>query len=355
MTHRARVGLFAVALTATWILLVLLELATGRDGVGDLGEAARGALAVVGLADDLPGTRQTIAELRLWRVLSAGFVGAALALSGALLQGLFRNGLAAPTVLGVSAGASLGAAFAILAIGGYVPLLSLASTGGFAPYLITLCAFAGALATAVTVFAIGSAGGRVSVPTLLLAGIAINACIGGVLAFVQSLVFEDWEVVRALMAFTFGSLDDRKPYHVAMVGAGLLIAIAAIPFVATELDLFAAGEEDARGLGVDVRLTKVLTLGTATLATACAVAAAGHIAFIGLVVPHIVRLATGTSHRTLLILSALGGAVFLCATDLLQRVWLGEQRLQPGVLMSMVGGPFFLFLLIAQRRKVAAW
>jgi len=344
-----------VVLAIGWALLVLQQLCTGHGDAFDLTTAARGVLATLGLAEPLPGPSQAIAELRLWRAVCSGLVGASLALAGALLQGLFRNGLAAPSVIGVNAGASLGAAFAILAIGGYLPFLALDPAGSASRYLITGCAFVGAIATAALVLGIASAGGRISVPTLLLAGIAINACIGGVLALIQSLVFENWAVARALMAFTFGSLDDLKAWHAGIAGLGLLLAASVIPFVRQELDLFAAGEDDAHGLGVDVLRTKVLCLVAAAIATACAVAVAGHIAFIGLVVPHMIRLAVGPSHRRLLLLSVLGGAVFLCGTDLLQRTWLGDRQLQPGVLMAMIGGPFFLFLLIGNRRRISGW
>jgi iron complex transport system permease protein len=352
---RARTAWFAVLLALSFAAIVVGHLRTGADGIPDVATALRWVGAALGLCDPLGGSQQAIAELRLWRALCAGLVGAGLALAGALLQGLFRNGLAEPSVLGVNAGASLGASLAILVIGGYLPSVAAGSLGALSPYLITACAFLGALVTAIVVLAVASGGGRISVPTLLLCGIAINACIGGCLAAIQSLVFEDWEVVRALMAFTFGSFDDRKPYHVAMAGTGLALGLCAVPFVATELDLFAAGEEDAFALGVGVLRTKILVLVAAALTTACAIAAAGHIAFVGLVVPHIVRLCVGPSHRRLLVLSVIGGAVFLAATDLAQRAWLGTGRLQPGILMSMVGGPFFLWLLLHDRRRLLAW
>jgi iron complex transport system permease protein len=156
-------------------------------------------------------------------------------------------------------------------------------------------------------------------------------------------------------SWTFGTLDDRTPVHVwiGLVGVGL--AAAVIPFVALELDLFAGGEEDAETLGVDPGRIKLLALVAAALAAAVAVAVAGQIAFVGLVVPHLVRLTVGSSHRRLLPLCLVGGPVFLLGADVVQRWLLGGKALQPGVLMSLVGGPFFLFLLVRNKRALRAW
>ncbi len=349
--------IIALCLVIAWVVLFLLELRTGTTQQVDLSTAIDGILAKLGLADPTLEPRVAmIVELRLWRATCAGLVGASLALAGALLQGLFRNGLAAPSVLGVTSGATLGAALAILVIGGYGPSLIREAEGqATAPYLITLFAFAGALATTGLVLVLASGRGRVSVPTLLLTGIAINACISGLLATIQSLMLEDYEVSRAMMAWTFGTLDDRKGYHVVMLVTGLTLACAVIPFVGKELDLFAGGEDDAQALGVDIRLTKGLCLAAAALCTACAVAVAGQIAFIGLVVPHLVRLVVGSSHPRVLPLSVLAGAVFLLGTDWVQRFFLDDKQLQPGVMMSLIGGPFFVFLLIKNRRSIEAW
>ena len=312
-------------------------------------------LGVLGIADPLGEPLQTILELRIWRALTAAAVGASLALSGGLIQGLFRNGLASPSLLGVTGGASLGAAFAILLVGGYAPRLVLESGAGPGALLIPLFGFVGALGAVALVALLASSHGRVSVTTLLLVGIAVNMCIAGVFAAIQSISLEHWEVSRAIMAWTFGTLDDRSSVHAATAGAGLLVSALLIPFVALELDLFQGGEEDAQSLGVNVGRVKVLCLVGAALSASAAVAVAGQIAFVGLVVPHLVRLTVGTAHRALLPLCILGGAVFLLGTDLLQRALLGEGALQPGVMMSLVGGPFFLLLLIRHRREVGAW
>ncbi len=346
----------ALLLLVALPVLLVLDVRVGSTGQHDLATTARGLGALLGLAEPLPGHLQTIVEWRLWRALTAGGVGAALALSGALVQGLFRNGLAAPSILGVTGGASLGATVAILVLSGYAPALVMdVGDVGMSTLLVPLFGFVGALAAVVLVTVLASPGGRVSVPTLLLTGIAVNTCIAGLLSLISWMLLDDWEVSRAVLRWTFGTLDDRSPFHAATVGVGLGVACLAVPFVAWELDLFAGGEADARSLGVSTRRVRAIAIAAAALSAAAAVSVAGQIAFIGLVVPHIVRQLTGTSHRSLLPLSVLAGAVFLLGVDVVQRALLGDRALQPGVMMSLVGGPFFLLLLAANRREVESW
>jgi iron complex transport system permease protein len=344
-----------LALGALALALVAASLVVGWGEGTSLGAGLRGAAATFGLAEPLAGTQQLIVELRLWRALTAVGVGAGLALSGGLLQGVFRNDLASPSVIGVTSGASLGASIAILLVGGYGPAIVSSAIGGRAPLFVTGAAFLGALAVCGLVTLLSTAAGRISVPTLLLVGVALNVMTGGMLAAIQSFALTDFDVGRALIAWTFGSLDDRTPIHVWIAALGVGLAAAVIPFVALELDLFAGGEEDAQTLGVDPGRVKLLALLAAALAAAVAVAVAGQIAFVGLVVPHLVRLTVGSSHRRLLPLCLLGGPVFLLGADVAQRWLLGGEALQPGVLMSLVGGPFFLFLLVKNKRALRAW
>lgn len=342
-------------------LLPLLVVASVRFGgtgaVSDLPTAISGALAALGLGSPLedPGL-QAIVSLRLWRALTAAGVGAALSYSGALLQGLFRNDLASPGILGISSGASLGAACAVLLFGGYGPNLvvqgdpaasSLIAIPGFA--------FAGALATGALVWALGSSRGRVSIPALLLLGIAVNTFLGGLLQLLQSLVLGDWQVSRSILSWTFGTLDGRLAWHAGTVWTALVVTLAAIPFLGWELDLMQSGLEDAEALGVDTSRVRWLALVAASLAAAAAVAVAGEIAFVGLVVPHVVRGLSGTSHKSLLPLSALAGGSLLVGADLFQMLCLRELALQPGVVMSLVGGPFFVYLIWRRRHAVGMW
>ncbi len=317
-----------------------------------LRQSFQGVLSLAGLTAPLEEPHQTIVALRFYRVLVTIAVGAALSLSGGLLQGVFRNSLASPSILGVSAGASVGASVAILLVGGYASTLVMERTSGFAPLLVTGCGLAGALITAFLVMVLASRGGRTSLTSLVLVGIAVNTFLAGLIAAIQSLTLPRIEVSRAIFAWTFGTLEDRSGEHALLAWGALLVSTAVIPFVARELDLFVGGEEDAAALGVRTQRVKLLSVVAASLAAAGAVSVAGQISFVGLVVPHLLRLAVGPSHRRLLPLCLLGGPVFLLGADYLQRTFLQEYTLQPGILMSLLGGPFFLFLLVRYRHQV---
>ena len=168
---------------------------------------------------------------------------------------------------------------------------------------------------------------------------------------IHSFALKDAEVSRALLAWTFGTFADRMPYHAGLILVAVTIAALAIPFVHRELDLFATGEEDAEALGVDTGRTKLIALAATAAASSVAVAVAGQIAFVGLIVPHLLRLSIGREHRRLLPLSLLGGAVMLSGADWIQRA-LFEAELRPGALMALFGGPFFLFLLLREKRHI---
>ncbi len=347
--------LLGLALFLSWGALALFATRVGWTGAIPFPDALRGALAWLGLAERLPGTQQDILELRLLRALASIAVGASLALAGAYLQGLFRNGLASPSVVGVTAGSVFGASLAMAWIGGFGIELVSTQSGLGAPMIVTSAAFLGATLTTFAVASIATVSGKLSVPTLLLAGVAMNTLIAGWIAALQSLTLRDMDVSRAVLAWTFGTLDDRSGWQVLLLWGGLLISCLTIPCVALELDLLAGGEEDAAALGVDVPRVKVCVLLAAALSTALAVSIAGQIAFLGLVVPHVVRMLVGASHRFVLPLSVLLGGSFLLGCDLAQRALLGEGALRPGVVLSILGGPFFLALLLKNRRALSTW
>ena len=346
----------ALVLAVALVAIGLTSLGLGSTSRIGLSETLQGLLAMLGMAEPLNGSLQTIAELRLYKLGTSVGVGAALALSGALFQGVFRNQLASPSIIGVTAGASLGASLMILLISGSAGSFFLIErAAGMGPLAISVAAFLGAAITAATVTLLATTGGRISVPTLLLVGIAINAIVGGAIAAMQRFAVEEADLMRALMTWTFGRLDDRSAYHVITIWIGLAAAILLIPRVAGELDLFAAGEDDAHNLGVNTGRVKWSALGAGCLCAALAVSVAGQIAFVGLITPHILRRLTGPSHRSLLWLSLLGGPVLLCGADLAQRLVLGHGALPPGVVMSLLGGPFFLVLLVRNRSSVEGW
>ncbi len=349
-------GLLAALLFSALVAIGLGSLSLGASRSVGLAECLRGLLALVGLGEPLPGSLQAIAELRVYKVLATIGVGGCLALSGALLQGIFRNPLASPAVIGVTAGASLGASVMIVWLSASAgSLFLLERAAGLGPLLISAAAFGGACLSVLVVTLLASVGGRISVPTLLLAGIAMNAIVGGAIAAIQRFAVEEADLMRALMTWTFGRLEDRSGVQVATIWSGVLISLGLIPWVARELDLLAGGEADAESLGVDTARLKLLALGGAALTAALAVAVAGQIAFVGLITPHLLRRVTGPSYRSLLWLSLLGGGVLLGGADLAQHLYFARAALPPGVVMSLLGGPFFLVLLLRNRSRVEAW
>ncbi|HRU07636.1 MAG TPA: iron chelate uptake ABC transporter family permease subunit, partial [Candidatus Brocadiia bacterium] len=274
------------------------------------------------------------------RVLSAALAGAALAFAGLLMQGLFRNPLASPDVLGASSGASLGAVLCI--------------AGGWAArsiWPVPACAFLGALAVVTVVYALASSHGDTPLATLLLAGVAVSAFTGAMTSLVLSLAAShSWEAAREIVLWTMGGLDARQWKHVLAAAPPMAVSIAAGLVFTRDLNIMLLGEEQARTLGVDTRRLKVCVLAAASLATGAAVAIGGLIAFVGLIVPHLLRLLLGPDHRRLGPACVFGGAVFLVAMDTAART-IGPTEIRLGILTGALGAPFFLFLLASQRNK----
>lgn len=335
----------------SFVVLIVLALVFGETrtlGIAEL-SAGFGALWSGGEA----GVESWIFELRLGRTLVASCVGAALALSGALLQGLFRNPLASPSVLGVTGGAALGASLALVVFGGLGPSILVSTASAWPLVFVPASAFVGAIAVTIVILVIGSR--SQSSATLLLAGIGLATLCGGLVQTLQSLVLSDWELSASITAWSFGSLEDRTPVHALPVAAALVVVGLAVPFVRRELDMLAFGEDDARALGVRARRLRIQVVVFASLLAATSVAVAGQIAFVGLVVPNIVRVLTGGHHGRLLPMSAVAGASLLVGVDLLQRTLLQDLSLQPGALLSWIGAPFFLALVLFGQRGRGWW
>lgn len=281
-------------------------------------------------------------QVRLPRVLAGALVGAALATSGTLFQGLFRNPMADPFVLGISSGAGLGATLALM-----LPAGSPLSGLGFA--LLPLSAFAGALGAALLVYSVARRGNALPVTDLLLTGFAVAALLGAGTTLL--LVLNDRLLLRlrAIFAWLAGgiSVAGWAPLAPAavLVATGLLLAL----LLGRWLDAFLLGEEGAAHVGVPVERAKALTVGVAALLTASAVTLSGLVGFVGLLVPHALRLVIGPSHRALLPAAALGGAAFLVLADLLARTVIAPSEIPVGVLTAVVGGPAFLILLKRSR------
>lgn len=284
-----------------------------------------------------------VRETRLPRVLLAALGGAALALSGHAMQGLFRNPLADPSVLGVASGASLGAVTALYASAGAAALL------GFG--LVPGAAFALALGTAAAVYKLAARGAVVPTASLVLAGLALSSLTSALTSLVLAIALADWELGRQLLSWMLGGLEDRSIAHAAMLAPLVLLPGIALAPHARELDALALGEEHALSVGVDVPRLRRDVLLLASLLTAATVSVMGVLPFVGLVVPHAARRLAGASHGRSLAASAVGGALLVVLADTLTRALAGHIDLRPGVITSLVGAPFFLFLLVRARRK----
>jgi len=281
-------------------------------------------------------------HVRLPRVLLAAIVGAALAASGVTLQALLRNPLADPYILGISSGAGLGAMLAVISGCSW-------TLWGRSP--IAVFAFAGALGTVWLVWAVGRVTGKFHLTGLLLAGVVVNAFFSAVIMFLISIARS--QQLHATMFWLMGNMTEED-FFVLWVGGGCVAAgIAALFLLAPKLNAIGFGPEDARSIGVNVERTQLAAFAISAFITAVAVSLSGLIGFVGLVVPHAVRLVFGSDHRQLLPLSSLAGAAFLVVADTVARMVVAPAQLPVGIVTAMIGGPFFLVLLVRYNRKVS--
>jgi len=296
--------------------------------------------ALFGGSDTVTGV--IVRDLRAPRVIAAALVGGALAVAGTLLQGLFRNPLADPYVTGTSAGGALGAV-AVIAIGG-----DLSGTA------VPIAAFAGALVSALGVWQLSRLGGRTTVLTLLLAGIILTSFAG---AMITLLLFVNDRLslrLRAILDLLGGGIAVRSKSEVVVAAIVIALGVALAVLLARRIDAFVFGEETAATLGVDPERKTIAVIVAAALLTGAAVALAGLVGFVGLVVPHALRPIVGAGHRTLAIASFLAGATVLVLADIGARSVIAPAELPVGVLTGLVGAPFFLFLLVRARRREVA-
>jgi iron complex transport system permease protein len=344
-------------LTIATVVLALVSAGLGQLAIsvpeilGSLAVHTNDVLAAIGLGavhlpegatPTHPNADATLWTIRFPRIVMALVVGAALAVGGALMQGVFRNPLAEPGVVGVSSGAAVAAALAILTD---------ASFAG--PLTSPLFAFVGGLAATFLVYFAARAGGRTEVVTLVLTGIAVNAVCGAAIAFATFL--STTQQREQIVFWQLGSLNGTRWQDVAIVLPVTVVGIVGALALAHRLDLLALGERQARHLGVSIESTRVVAIVLVAVLTAAAVALCGIIAFVGLVVPHLVRLVLGPAHRALIGVSALGGALLLLAADTVARTAVPYADLPIGMLTALVGGPFFFWLLRRTRLRSGGW
>lgn len=283
--------------------------------------------------------------IRLPRVCLAVLIGAALGIAGASLQGLFRNPIADATLIGVTSGASLFAVFVIMLNVKYLGMLNeLAGAYG-----ISFVAFLGAALTTLLVYQLSKMTGDGSITTLLLCGIAINAFVGAMTGLMTYMA--DDAQLRNITFWNLGSLGGASWTSVMAVGPFVAVSIVFMPFLSKALNLLVLGESQAASLGVNMKSLKRKVIVLATMGVGASVAVAGTIGFVGLVVPHIIRTLFGPNHRTLIIGSALSGAIVLTLADTLSRTIVAPSELPIGILTAMLGTPFFIYILWEQKRK----
>ncbi len=284
-----------------------------------------------------PATATILLDLRLPRVLLGMLVGASLALAGSGFQGILRNPLADPYIVGTSAGAALGASLAIvLHLPSPLPWLS----------PVPALAFLGALGAMLAVYRLARIGNTLPVETFLLAGVVVGSFAGAMVSFLMTLAHED---LPRVVFWLMGSLGQADASRVALVAPYLLIGGVALYLLSPALNVASMGDEAAWSLGVDVERLKIQVILAGSLVTAAAVSASGLIGFLGLLVPHLTRMLVGPDHRVLMPASALGGAAFLVLADTVARTVGAPQEIPVGVVTAMVGAPFFFWLL--HRRK----
>jgi len=306
------------------VVRALLDQVPGLDVATDLSEREIGILELV----------------RFPRVILGVLVGSALAMSGAAYQGVFRNPLADPYLLGVAAGAGLGATLAIVAGG---------NTDSTLP-LVPLAAFAGAIAGVLLSYGLGrTVGGSRTVTSLILAGVAIAAFLTAIQTYVQQ---RNAETLREVYDWILGRLATTGWDEVRLVLPYVAVSVVAILLHRRALDVMAVGDEEAAALGLEVGRTRLVVVAAATLGTAAAVAVAGLIGFVGIIVPHAVRLVAGTSYRRLLPLSAMFGGAFLVLADIVARTALAPAEIPIGVVTAFLGAPFFVLVLRTSRRVI---
>ncbi|NLN15357.1 MAG: iron chelate uptake ABC transporter family permease subunit, partial [Tissierellia bacterium] len=331
-------------LTITFLITLLIfsiglfsAIGTAKVSVGDIFKILLSKVPMiknyVDLAD-IPSSSVTIIwNIRLPRVLLGALVGASLSIAGAAFQGMFKNPMADPYVIGISSGAALGATIAIVLKVNFILL-------GFSG--ISLFAFIGALATVLIVYNIARIKNKVPITTLLLAGVAVGQFLTAIMSFIM--VISDRDMVK-ITYWTLGSLAGKGWEPVLKMTIPAILCMIVICFFARELNILLTGEESAQSLGIDVERIKTYILLLGTFITAISVSVSGIIGFVGLIIPHIVRLIFGPDHRILLPSSALLGSIFMIFADTLARTLISPIEIPVGIITALFGGPFFIYLL----------
>jgi iron complex transport system permease protein len=346
--RRRRPAAFAVFVLLTVLLIAVALLATTIGAAGIPLSRLWPALGLGGTADPANFARDQLVlwSIRIPRIAIAGMIGALLATSGTIMQGLFRNPLADPALVGVSSGGALAAAFTIVALDNAIAPNAAAN----AVEILPLAAFFGSLVTTMLLYRIASRGGRTSVAIFLLSGLAIAALAN---AGIGLLVFmADDRQLRDITFWLLGSLGGATWRKAGLLLPFVAATAAAIPFIGRGLDVLVLGESEAFHSGINVERLKIICIVLVSAMTGAAVAICGVIGFVGIVVPHLLRMAIGPGHRLLLPASALFGAALMVFADTFARVLAAPAEIPVGILTATIGAPFFLYVLLRQRALV---
>ncbi|MGE0014695.1 MAG: FecCD family ABC transporter permease [Candidatus Methanomethylophilaceae archaeon] len=335
MNRKKRILIVSVALVILFIIAVSLDLsiAVYRLSFKEV------LLSIFGKGT--PYGNFVVRDLNAPRVAMGCFVGAALGISGAVMQGLFRNPMASPYTLGLSSGASFGAAFAIVAA---LPFIALS-------YSMVIFAFIFGLLTMMLVYSISKVGGRVPTETLLLSGIAVGALFS---ALVSLLTYLAEDQMEGIVFWSMGNLDMSTWNNVVIVAPMVIIGILISVLHSRDLNAIMIGDSHAMDLGVNVGRSRLILLIAISMATSASVAFVGTIGFVGLVVPHIIRILVGPDNRILIPMSALGGAGYLILCDYVSKIVLSVGSLPVGIITSLIGAPYFIYLL-RRRKSEVGW
>lgn len=333
----AAIAVAVLAIASVLMVFLCCALGSARFSMGELLDAVQQKLTGV---EDSSATGLILFGIRLPRALLSYVVGAALSISGVCMQGVFKNPMADPHILGVSSGAALGAALVIV---------SGAQNTALGVGALPIGAFAGGALAVLFVLSLSRVRGRTSTVTLLLSGVAVSTFLSAMLSGILTLNHDKMESVYL---WTMGSFTAATWTKIAILTPIVAIGFLILRTYARDLNAMMMGEEEARSLGVNVARTQIIVLGASTLITATAVAFSGVIGFVGLMVPHAVRMLTGPDHRLTLPVSLLAGGLYLMLMDTIARTAFLPTELPVGVLTALIGGPFFLFLLKKSKNQL---
>jgi len=324
------------------VLIVIVSVGSGPVSI-NFSEILNILFNITNLSEsNLDTNSQIILNIRLPRIILAVLVGISLSVSGATMQGLFRNPMADPSIIGVSSGAAVGAVISI-ALGIYA----------YSLIVLPLMAFLGGIIAAITVYFLSYVSGRNSLISLILGGLAISLFANAIISMII-LASSEYGEMSSILFWLAGGLESTRWDHVILLFPIVLLNLPILIFYSNKLNLLALSDDSAKSLGLNVNKTRLILLLSTTALTSMTVAISGIIAFVGIIIPHIVRLITGPDNRVVIPISALFGSLFLIFTDYLARTIFSPTEIRLGVITSLVGAPFFIYLLVSQRKLIVA-